>query len=104
MTSSAASETDSARKRVSGSSGPTASQHRQPAAVGHVDVEQHDVRACRADHRDRLGTVARLADDVDPVAELGAHPGAEHRVVVDQHDPHAQVRLAHVVTARHPAS
>ena len=30
-------------------------------------------------------TRAGLADDVDPVAQLGPHAGPEHRMVVDQH-------------------
>ena len=43
MTSSAASETDSARKRASGLALVHPAQHLDPAAAGQVHVEQHDV-------------------------------------------------------------
>ena len=67
--------------------------HRVPAAVGQVDVEQDDVRIELADQRHRLGDRAGLADDLDRVAELAAHAGAEEVVVVDEHDAPA----AHVL-------
>ena len=73
MTSSAASDTDSARKRVSGSARADRFEHGEPAAVGHVHVEQDDVRRGLADDRDRRRRVGRLADHLDPVAEFAAH-------------------------------
>ena len=87
ITSSGASETDSARKRTSGSS---RAPIRDAAAVGHVDVEQHDVGLLALDQRDGLVDGAGLADDLDAALELAAHARAEQRVVVDQHDaPHS---------------
>ena len=92
MTSSAASDTDSARNRVSGSVGADRLEHGQPAAVGHVHVEQHDVGTLsRVMTAIASADAAGLADHVDPLAELGAHAGAEHRMVVDQHDPCAVI-------------
>ena len=51
-----------------------------------MHVEQDDVRVELADQRHRVGDGARLADDIDGVAELGAHAGAEEVVVVDEDD------------------
>ena len=51
-----------------------------------MDVEQHDVGVELADQRHRLGDAAGLADDLDGVAELAAHAGAEELVVVDEDD------------------
>ena len=61
-----------------------------------MHVEQHDVGPLGADDRDRGVDVGGLADELahrDParghgVGQLGAHAGAEHPVVVDEHDPH----------------
>ena len=50
----------------------------------------------RHDQRDGLGDGAGLADDLDGVAELGAHPGAEQPVVVDEHDPQAALTGRHL--------
>ena len=61
-------------------------QHRDAAAAGQVDVEQHHVRLRGQDHLDRARGVGGLADDGHRAAELGADAGAEHRVVVDEHD------------------
>ena len=47
MTSSAASEAESARKSVSGACVGRAADDRHAAAVGHVDVEQDDVGVLR---------------------------------------------------------
>src|SRR5690606_9917255 len=53
-----------------------------------VHVQQHDVGAQRHDLPDRLRHGAGLSHHVHVVAQLGAYPGAEHRVVVDEE--HAQ--------------
>ena len=89
MTSSAASDTDSARNGVAGRVGADLAQDLEAAAVGHVDVEQDDVGRALADQRDRLGHGRGVADDVDEPVELGAHAGAKQRVVVDEHDARA---------------
>ena len=60
--------------------------HALAAAVAEVDVEQDDVGVELADQRHRLRDAAGLADDVDGLAELAAHAGAEELVVVDEHD------------------
>ncbi len=88
MTSSAASDTDRARKRVSGSSARQRGQHRRAAAVGQVDVEQDDVGAGAPDP----GQTASATEPASPTtstrgAELGADAGPEHGVVVDQVAP-----------------
>ena len=98
MTSSAASETDSASQRTSGSSRAQRLQHGQPAAAGQVHVEQDDVRTGGPDALDRGRDVGGLADHVDVGAQLGPHTGADHRVVVDDEHPrlaarHAALRL-----------
>ena len=51
-----------------------------------MHVEQHDVGIEFADQRHGLGDGAGLADDLDGVAELGAHAGAEEVMVVHEHD------------------
>ena len=86
MTSSAASEADSARKSVSGACVGRAADDRHAAAVGHVDVEQDDVGALRGDERDGLLDARGLAHELDVALELGAHAGAEEPVVVDDGD------------------
>ena len=53
MTSSAASETDRARKRVPGDAAPDAPHHLQPAAAGQVHVEQHHLRVAARRRRPR---------------------------------------------------
>ena len=73
ITSSAASDTDSARNRTR----PLrrdACDHRLATAVREMDVEQHHVRVGLDDQRDRLGDAAGLADDVDSLAEPGLTP------------------------------
>jgi hypothetical protein len=54
-----------------------------------VDVEQHDVGAMLGDRGDRGVDVLGLGNDLHTLTalELGAHPGAEHGVVVDEDDP-----------------
>ena len=78
MTSSAASLTLSARKRVVGDAvagrrGQPA-HHLDPAAAGQVHVEQDDVGAVRGDGGDRLVDVGGLGEHVDgpPVASSSA--------------------------------
>jgi hypothetical protein len=56
------------------------------APVGQVDVQQHHVGHEGADAGDRGGDVAGLADDVDRRLDLGADPGADQGVVVDDVD------------------
>src|SRR5690606_9812747 len=61
--------------------------HDLPApAAGQVHVEQDDVGAVGADRGHRLVDVPGLGDDVHRRTDLGAHAGAEHRVVVDEDD------------------
>ena len=91
ITSSAASETDRARKRVvascfaaAGSAQPT--HHLGATAAGEVHVEQHHLRLVLEHGLHGLVDVGRLGDDVDGGAELGPDAGAEHGVVVDDHD------------------
>src|SRR4051812_12887993 len=116
MTSSAASETDSARNRggsppapppprpprgdaVRGGAGPRgrgdpggappprhAAQPLPPAAVGHVHVEQDDVGPRLGDQPHRLVDRPRVAHHLDEPVELGAHAGPEQPVVVDDDD------------------
>ena len=61
-----------------------------------MHVEQHDVGAVRGHRGDGLVDVGGLGDDLDQAGagrgELGAHPGAEHRVVVDDQDAHGAAR------------
>src|SRR6185436_8130277 len=73
-----------------GTLGCNRSDHRLAAAVREVDVQQHDIRVELLDQRDRLLDARGLPDEVDGVAELGAHAGPEEAVVVDQDDaaPH----------------
>ena len=101
MTSSAASLTDSARnvvlRRIWAHGARTelleSAEHLQPSPAGHVDVEQHDVRTMLGDRGDGAVDVLGLGHDLDGVAtlvpqllQLGADAGAEHGMVVDQHD------------------
>ena len=78
---------------MAGRRGVDAADHLGAAAVGHLDVEQHDVGLELDDARDRLADRAGVADDVDQPVELGAHARAEQGVVVDEHD--ARDRSAH---------
>jgi len=67
-----------------------------------VDVDEHDVGLALADHLDRGVDLRRLADDLDLVAELCAHPTAEEVVVVDEE--HAQVPVVHEALRGMPSS
>ena len=67
---------------------PDGLDHGLTAAVGHVDVDEHDVGSALGDQLDGGAHLVGLADDLDRVAELGAHAGAEEMVVVDQEDAH----------------
>ena len=88
MTSSAASETDSARKRVVGRlRSPSRRMTSRPPPSGMWTSSRTTSGARARDQRDRLGDRRRVADDVDEPVELGAHAGAEQLVVVDEHDP-----------------
>ena len=58
--------------------------HRLAAAVGHVHVEQHDVRVVRPITGDRLADAAGLADDLDPAVRARPARRSGTSVVVDQ--------------------
>ena len=78
MTSSAASDTDSARNRDVGlRPAARAAITARAAAAGHVDVEQHDVGLRSRDHARRPRRRRRPRPRLDGVAELGAHAGQE---------------------------
>src|SRR5215211_2884531 len=62
-----------------------AADHLGAAAVGHLHVEEDDVGLGLHDQLDRLAHGAGVPGDVDQPVELGAHPGPEQSVVVDQH-------------------
>ena len=87
MTSSAASDTLSARNTGSRSRGDG-----EAAAVGHVDVEKHDVGARGVDTRDRLGDGPGVADDVHLAGQFGADTGAEDGMIVDEEHLHHAVQ------------
>ena len=74
MTSSAASDTDSARNRTSGSRRRAPAQRpRRPPPPGRCTSSSTTSGACAAITVDRRVDVLGLADDLDGVAELGAH-------------------------------
>src|SRR5262249_1966813 len=77
--------------------------HRLAAAVGEMDVEQHDVGIELADQRDGLGDAAGLADHLEPRPELAADAGAEEGVVVDAADAHQPSCLGIVSPASVPS-
>ena len=83
ITSSGASLTDSARNWTSGWV-RAISLITRAAAGRHVHVDEHDVGHAFADHLDRGVDVGRRADDVDHLAELGAHAREEELMIVDQ--------------------
>ena len=86
ITSSAASDTDSARKRTRGCPALTRADHLHAAAVRHVHVEQHHIRALLA--RSRRPPPRRSPASpttATSLAELGAHARAEQVVIVDDH-------------------
>src|ERR1700722_8199628 len=69
--------------------GATAAQTRptrMPAAVGHADVAQDDVRAQRRDQRDGGNGVGRFTDDVEALGQVRSQPAAPDRVVVGDDD------------------
>ena len=87
MTSSAASDTDSARNCTPGPLGRDRRDHRVAArrrAGGRRGARR---RVVLADQRDAVVDRPGLAHDFDRVAELGPHAGAEELVVVDEDDP-----------------
>ena len=93
MTSSAASETESARNRTSGSAGAHGAQDGETTTVGHVHVEQHDVGQSLDDELDGGVDLVGFTDDVDVSGDLGADARADQLVVVDEED----ARSAHAV-------
>ena len=86
MTSSAASEADSARKSVSGACSAAPRMTATPPPSGMWTSSSTTSGRCAVDQRDRLLDGGGLADDLDVALELGAHAGAEEPVVVDDHD------------------
>ena len=93
ITSSAASETDSARKRTPGRSGATALMIASPLPSWRWTSSSTTSGIELLDQRHGLGDARGLADDVDRVAELGAHAGEEELVVVDEDDAALHVAL-----------
>ena len=63
-------------------------EHRPATAVGHVHVEQHDVRRVGGDTHNRLPDGPGLAHHLDALVaeagELGLDPCAKQRMVVDE--------------------
>jgi hypothetical protein len=76
--------------------------HGEPAAVGHVHVEQDHVGAGLADQLNGLADGPSFADHVDELRELRPHSRAEQRVVVDDHDsrPLAHRRSSQRITSQ----
>ena len=74
---------------------PERRHDRVSAAAGKVDVDEHHIGHGLGDERDRRVDVIGLADDLDGVSELGSHPGAEHRVVVDDDNSRRLCRTGH---------
>ena len=90
ITSSAASDTDSARKRGRGSRVGRAADHLDAAAVGHVHVEQDHVRAARRAIAATASSTVPASPTISSSGSSSARtPGAEELVVVD--DQHARV-------------
>ncbi len=86
MTSSAASETDSARNLTPGRSGATALMIASPFPSGRCTSSRTTSRVELLDQRHGIGDRPGLADDVDAVAELRADAGEEQAVIVDEDD------------------
>ena len=68
--------------------------HRLAPAVGHVDVDEHDVGDPLGDELDGGSHLVGVPDHLDGIAELGAHAREEEVVVVDQEHPHLRPRSA----------
>ena len=69
-------------------------------AAGQVDVEQDDVGPQGVDGGDGALDVVGLGDDVQVGGvggQLGAHPGADQGVVVDDQDPQGRARIGGLV-------
>ena len=69
-------------------------------AAGQVDVEQDDVGPQGVDGGDGALDVVGLGDDVQVGSvggQLGAHPGADQGVVVDDQDPQGRARIGGLV-------
>ena len=86
MTSSAASEADSARKSVSGASSAAPRMTATPPPSGMWTSSRTTSGRCGDDERDGLRDARGLAHELDVALELGAHAGAEEPVVVDDRD------------------
>ena len=57
----------------------------EAATLGHVQVAHDQVRLVPADRFDRGVGVARLGDDAEAVAEIGAHTAPPDLVIVGEH-------------------
>ena len=91
MTSSAASDTERARKRTSGWVASTVRDDGPPPPPG-----RWTSRSTTSGSRSRIISTAASTSDASPttstvVAQLGPHAGAEQVVVVDEEDPEAAV-------------
>ena len=105
ITSSGASDTESARNCTSGWCGRTPRKTGVAATAGQVHIEQHHVGQALADELDGGGGLVRLADDLHRVTQLRLDAGPEDRMVLDEEDagPPAglrAVRGAHVTRSR----
>ena len=100
MTSSAASETDSARKRTPGRSGATALMIASPLPSGRWTSSRTTSGSSSLISGTASATLAGLADDLDRVAELGPHAREEELVVVDEDDARASRRHSAAAAAR----
>ncbi len=60
--------------------------HLDPAAAGHLHVEQHDVGLALDDAAHGVLDGGGVAEHLDEPVELGPHARAEQVVVVDDHD------------------
>jgi hypothetical protein len=61
-----------------------------------MNVEQHDIGLGAHDSGNGVGDRTGLADEIDQRTQLGAHTGAEHRVVIDE--VHPRLLRAHSLT------
>ncbi len=72
---------------------------RLATAVGHVDVDEHDVGAALADELDGRADLVGVPDHLDGVPELGPHPGQEEMMIVDEEHAHLGVAWWARITA-----
>ena len=84
---------------------PDGLDHGLAPAVGHVDVDEHDVGDALGDELDGRSHLVGVPHHLDGVAELGSHTREEKVVVVDQEHAHLRPgpRLAGPVPHSRPA-